>query len=129
MPQNWVSSVNEGHGLRVPATLLQARERVTVMEKGAPHECRKLLEPSCFSMESPLQYLNVPEQQLGGGLQRRLGGDHFAQRHPPALCFGLTRGAEPYTVLSARHSYRPQTWGKERPRRAIRTGWGYCPRM
>lgn len=107
MPQNGVPSVNEGDGLWVPASLLEARKRVTVMEKGTPHESRKLLDPptSSFSMESPLSYLNVPEQQLGGGLQRHLGGDHFAQRHPPALCFGLTGGAKPDAVLPARHGH------------------------
>lgn len=107
VPQNGVSPINEGHSLRIPTTLLEARERFTVMEKGAPYESRKLLgsPPSSFWMEFPLWHLNVPEQQLGGGLQRRLGGDHFAQGYPPALCLGLTRRAEPDAVLPARHGH------------------------
>lgn len=107
VPQNWVPTVNKGHGFRVPATLLEAREGVTGMEKGAPHELRKLLgpPPSSFSTKSPLSHLNVPKQQLGRGLQRRLGRYHFSQRHPPAFRLGLARGAEPDAVLPARHGH------------------------
>lgn len=40
VPQNRVPMVNEGHGLRVPAAILGARERFKVMEKRAFHESR-----------------------------------------------------------------------------------------
>lgn len=36
VPQNRVSSVNKGHGFWVPTTFLEAREMISVMEKGAP---------------------------------------------------------------------------------------------
>lgn len=77
------------------------------MGKGALHELRQLLDspPSSFSTKSLLSHLNVPKQQLGRGLQWCLGGDHFSQRHPPALRLSLARGAEPDAVLPARHGH------------------------
>lgn len=107
VPQNWVPSVNKGHSFRVPITLLEAMEMIKVMEKGAHHEPRKFMgpPPSSLSMEFPPSHLNVPEQQLGGGLQRRLRGYHFAQRHPPALCLSLAGRAEPDAMLPARHGH------------------------
>lgn len=116
VPQNWVPMINEGDGFRVSTTLLEARERIMAMEKGAPQNAESLSPPpSSLSLVCPPSHLNVPEQQLGGGLQRRLGRDHFAQCYPPALRLGLARRAEPNAVLPARHRHGPQTWGKEGP--------------